>query len=407
MARSIRGWKTNRLLAVALLVFSTFVPLLQVNKAVAYGQLTSRAIKMSDSTPSATDVIYSVSFTGSGSVGGMVIEFCQNTPIIQDSCTAPTTFNLNKATLALANQTGLGANSFAIDGTNTTDNKLVLTRTAGSVTTVSFDLGTGSSDGITNPSQLGSFYARMVTYTTGTGAQNYLSTSIGAEPPVIDAGGIALSTAAQITVTAKVQERLTFCVYSDNLDAEYANNDCTSKQGTGVLLGDTNGVLDPTGPYVNKKARYSVTTNASGDVAIRMKGVTLTSGSNTITAIGGTEAASNPGVAEQFGLCTYEVAGSGLTPDAGYNGAAGAPAAECSGTTDTSGTGSPGGDNSALFALDTNNTTGTTSPYGDDIASKEAGDFSTGVLVFIGNITNTTEAGIYTTVLTFIATGTY
>jgi hypothetical protein len=134
-----------------------------------------------------------------------------------------------------------------------------------------------------------------------------------------------------------------------------------------------------------------------------MKGDTLKSGTFDIAAIGGTGTASTNGT-EQFGLCTYQRLGTGMTVTAPYNDAA------CSGTTQTSGpigTGTPGGDNGALFAFDTNNTTGTTSTYGMEIATKQPGDFSSGELVFIGNVANTTEAGIYTTVLTFIATGTY
>ena len=67
-------------------------------------------------------------------------------------------------------------------------------------------------------------------------------------------------------------------------------------------------------------------------------------------------------------------------------------------------TGSFGGAGTAQFAFDTTATTATT---GDTIASKPAGNTSTATMVFLGNIAFTTEAGIYQTTLTYVATGQY
>src|SRR5262249_50033565 len=145
----------------------------------------------------------------------------------------------------------------------------------------------------------------------------------------VDAGGIALSTAEQITVTAKVQERLTFCVYtfptveSAPGAGDWAatppntttDNSCASKTGSDVILGDVNGVLDPSQSYVDKTAYFSITTNASGNAAVRLKGDTLqlnpsnptcaTTPSCRIDAVGATPALSSAG-SEQFGLCVAE-----------------------------------------------------------------------------------------------------
>jgi hypothetical protein len=166
-----------------------------------------------------------------------------------------------------------------------------------------------------------------------------------------------------------------------------------------VVLGDANGVLDSISPSISKEAKYNITTNASAGATIRMKGGTLATGPYTITETGGTAVASSPGN-EQFGMCTYRLGTSaaGLTPTAPYNDG------NCAGTIQGQGAGN---DNTALFAFDTNGTTGTTSTYGQQIAFKSAGDWSTGILVFLGNVSNVTEPGIYTTTLDFIATGRY
>lgn len=403
--------RPSALASAIVLAIASLVPVFVNQTAAAYGLLTSREIRMSSSSVSAgNDVTYLVRMTTptTSNIGGLVIDFCSNSPIIGDTCTAPTGFNTNKATLALANQTGI--TDFAVDTVNSTASKVVLTRTAASFTagTLTLELGgAGGADGITNPTTSNStFYGRMLTYTTTAGAQAYTSTSIGAEPPLVHAGGTALSTADTITIQSKVQERLTFCVYTGA--SSYAT--CALSATNPVVLGDANGVLDPSNAYVSTTTKYNVTTNASNGVTIRAKGTTLTSGANTITGIGASAAASSPGT-EQFGFCNYRDAGggvAGLTPAAPYD------HASCSST--TQGINGSGG---ASFAFDATTACGSTASaanfgegnlgclYGDVIANKTAGAYSTGVVAFLGNIANTTEPGIYTTTMTFIATGNY
>ena len=272
-------------------------------------------------------------------------------------------------------------------------------------TAVTIPLGNGAlsaSHYLTNPTAGNhTFYARILTFTTAAGAQQYASGNIdntGANA-VVDAGGIALSTANQLLITAKVQERLSFCVYSGSCTADTAG----AARTTGITLGNTNGVLDPTGPYVDKNAKFDISTNALNGAFVVLKGDTLKTGSFDITAIGGTAASSALGT-EQFGMCLYQSAGSGLDVTAGTVGNSTYNNANCSTTTQTAGTGATGGVGTAQFGF---NTTNTLAAAGDTIAKKPAGSTSTATLAFIGNIANTTEAGIYTTTLTLIATGSY
>lgn len=407
MIRSYALKRPRYFVAALVLALSSFLPLVISQEAGAYNILPNREIKMSSSSTGATSVSYYVEFDAgtTANVKSIAVDFCANTPVINDTCTATPGTTTPTLTSATVTTTGAGVGNLtgtwtvAITNTNRTftiSNATGESMTAG--TPYYFTINV-----VTNPSTLGTFYGRILTFpndTTSNYAGGYTGTNTDTNIPT-DAGGIALSTAAQITVTSKVQERLTFCVYADTADPEYGNNDCTSKQGTNILLGDTNGVLDPSGPYVSTATRYSITTNASGGAIIRLKGGTLTSGSNTIDAMTATANTSTPGT-EEFGFCTYQQAGSGLTTSAPYNDAT------CDAqTSHTAGTATPGGAGTATFAYDTNSTDGTGSTYGDNIGSKTAGNFSTAELAFIGNISNTTEAGIYITTLTFVATGTY
>ncbi len=394
--------KPSALAAASLLFVASLVPLLGQQTVNAYGLLGDRNIQLSSSVADATGVTYLVSFevatgTPAGDFEGVVVDFCDS-PIIGDTCNAPAGFTLASATVS--NQTGITGFTESADPDNDA-NTLILTNSAAAQLN-SGDPVTITVDDVENPTAVGTFYARILTFDTEANAENYTSTAAEGGTGAIDAGGVALSTAAQITITSKVQERLEFCVYTTG-----AGNNCTGKSGTAVTLGDDNGVLSTSGEFVDKNAKYSVTSNAVGDVAIRAKGSTLTSGTFTIDPIGGGTgpAVTNPGT-EQFGFCTYESTaasdGSVFTAAANYSGLNGG--SDCSSTTQTAGTGTPGGANGSQFGFITANLNST---YGDLIATKEAGDYSTGTLAFMGNISNTTEAGIYTTTMTFIATGTY
>lgn len=401
--------------AATLLLFASVLPLLS-RQDVAAAILANRQIKISSSVASAANTTYHVEFDvgTTNNIQGIVVDFCAETPIIGDTtCTAPTGFDLNGAgAIAISGQSTTGPgeanlSTFTTAATANTDRTLMLTAGApvsfAAGDTAYFDITT-----VTNPSAVNTtFYARIYTYATAGAATGYTVATPGS---FIDAGGIALSTAQQIDITSKVQEKLDFCVYTSAVNGNY---DCVgASYNGGLILGDTNGVLSTNGPYVNKETNYSVATNASSGVVIRMKGETLSSGGFSITPNGvGTQAgAQTANNTEQFGLCTYRVVASaaGLMPDTAYDGDnSGNTSTACAGTTQTAGTGSTGGDNSAYFAFDDNSTDGTTSLYGDIIATKAAGDFSAGTLAMMGNVAYTTEAGIYTTTLTFIATGTY
>lgn len=376
------------------------VPALSGN--VSALQVEDRYIKMSSSAngslAAGQGVSYEVGFEvpTTGNIQGVVVDFCSNTPIIGDSCTAPTGFTVGTPTVATSGGVNTGlAGSWTATNENSGRTLSITNGTGGSVsatTPVKFTLSTA-----TNPTNANTtFYARIFTFATTAAVTTWLSTADGSSTAgVVDSGGVALSTAAQITVTAKVQETLTFCVYTSAVNC--------AGGGTAVGLGDTNGVLSTAGPFVDKNTKYDVATNASSGAVVRFKAGLPTSGANTLATISTTGAASSTGTT-QFGLCSYVNAGANLTIDTVYDGAAGAPAAECSGTTQSAGTATPGGAGTALFSFDT---AAAATTYGDDLATATAGPSSTGRIAYIGNVSATQPAGIYTNTFNFIATGTY
>lgn len=139
--------------------------------------------------------------------------------------------------------------------------------------------------------------------------------------------------------------------------------------GARYATGDTNGAASDTADAHT----ISVSTNASGGYIMTLNGSTLTSGANTVTAIGGTAAVSNAGT-EQFGarLIVNSGTGSASTPYA-----------------------------SANWAFDT-------AAFPDQVASG-VGDGATTVfgVRYIGNISANTENGSYNSTLTYTATATF
>jgi hypothetical protein len=187
--------------------------------------------------------------------------------------------------------------------------------------------------------------------------------------------------------------------------AATAVTSCGSLTTSAVTLGNNNGVLSATGPYVDVTTQYIVGTNATGGAAVVLKGATLTSGSNTIAALTSPTASSTG--TSQFGLCTYVGTGSNLVftnETTAYNnaGCTATNLTQSAGYSSTGTIGSTGG--TPTFAL---NTTNTTSATGDPFAKENAGTNSTGVVPMLGNISTSQIAGIYSTTLSFIATGTY
>ena len=257
-----------------------------IGRASAATQITSRSIQMNNSNQGTTGVSYKVTFTPAASytVKGIVVDFCDNSPLPGDSCTAPTGFSLT-ATAAVDN---------AASSPNPTGNWTVTSsnNSGGFYRTVTLTNSTGASISnaspvtftlttVTNPTTDNhSFYARIFTYTSTT--TGYTTGGAGNEGSYTEYGGIAMSTGRVINITARVQETLAFCVYADDNGTGPGTGTCGDDPSftLGHSVG-TSTVIDSS-QVDAKTVDFSLSTNANGGVAIRMKGDTLKSGLNDI-----------------------------------------------------------------------------------------------------------------------------
>jgi hypothetical protein len=409
----IIGRSAAFLSALALLA-GAIVPLLQQTVATA-AQVTSRSIKLSDSTPSATTGLqYALTFTPAANAQEVIVDFCGDTPLIGATCA------FSAATVPTISSPTVDVGSVAtVGGGSPVHTVLVtgLTLTAATPVTITF---TG---GFTNPSTAAgtSFYARVLTYATGNGSGYSPANSTGGATTTgtyVDYGGIAMSTVRQISITARVMETLTFCVSGVNIDGTggASVDECAESTAPALEIGQgTPKVLDA-GSVDAATAYMQLSTNATSGAIVRMKatntcavaGLTTAppAGTCSIPGIDGGTDGSTPKVltagTAAFGLfvsdsrTTTGIASSvgTITADANYNDS----------THENEGTPS-----TIYYGMDNRNSTeGVRSTYGDPIAAS-AGPVSriNNNLVFAATPSLTTPAGIYTGNEILIATGTF
>ena len=411
-------------LAVAL-ASAGLVPMLY-SHAFAYGQVTTRSVKISSSAAGATGQTYTVKFdtATSGTIHGIVVNFCDDNPLIGNSCgwTSGQSIDVTSATFTSITgtpDTTVGGSNWQISAnanSATAGNGVILALTDanaaenGSITapqTITIVLG-----GITNPnySTCGSpdihpncsFYARILTYSTTAGATGYASQTIGAPT---DAGGDALSTNSNIAITANVMEQLTFCISASSTLVTGANTCSTGGAVTNPAItighGSPTAAIDST--TVDQNFAYTqLSTNASGGAKVLMKssnscvngGLSSSGGAVcNIPGVGSSAAALTAGTAA-FGMCVNN--GANTTVVGNYHDTVNS--CPTGSTTYTAGTlmGMNGG------AVNSTNT------YGDQIFSTAGAVFKeNNTLAFAATASLTTPAGIYTTNENLVATGTF
>jgi hypothetical protein len=394
-----------------------FVQPTSVLAVAAGGQVQQRSITMSDSgvsggtitsgVGSGTNVTYRVNFKPATNytIRGVVLDFCAGTgtPIIEEpACDPPAGFGMGGSptidttdyVVGTATTSGLGAGwtATSINGGQT----LIMTNATGTAVTAGTTY-TFAVSGITNPSTKGTFYSRLLTYTSSTaGIGTYAHDSTGTYQ---DYGGFALSVNDVVSVSAKVQETLTFCV--SGLYFGSAPVSCGSTSSPAIVLGHgDNNTLGP--DVVDQQPIFTISsTNALSGLTIRMRsantcgGLSRDSGATCpIPAIGGGASSwsiMTPGTAA-FGMyCHDSSTGTGtLNCDNNY--------------IDRGGSADPN-----TFGMDTS-TVGdnVTSTYGD-IVAKSTGPVSdvTNQYDFAATAGITTPAGVYTVNLAMIATGSF
>ncbi|HEY1063991.1 MAG TPA: hypothetical protein VGE30_01700 [Candidatus Saccharimonadales bacterium] len=367
-------------------------------------QLQSRQIQISDSAPSSSatgvgsgkNVLYKVSFTTTNTstpVGGIVIDFCSDSPLAGEACTGPTGFLTNKTTTTIGATSGTGTGAFAINTTDSgTDNasRIILTRATPAVLTssVSFELGNGTSNGFTNPSTTGTFYARIYTYATASAANTHVT---DASTGYLDYGGVALSTAAVITITARVQENISFCLSGVSPSAN-----CGGATAPSVTLGEgSTPALDST--VVSKSSVYSqIATNASAGAVVRIRNSNSSCGG--LSRDGGTTCGIPPvgSGASSVQTMTAGTAGFGLSISSAAGTVVSAPYS-----------GNPA---SNQFGMDTTTAgSNATTTFGSQVFTTNSLPIAStnNTWTFGATPSNVTPSGIYSANIVAIATGTF
>lgn len=260
----------------------------------------------------------------------------------------------NCSTATFTEQTLAAAPSGATWGAVKASQVITITSGTGTVAAdkcVRLEVGTNATEGSAGSNQI----------TNGAADDN---DSIAIAGTFGDTGSISVDiiTDDQVVVTATVDPSITFAISDTNIEF-----------GT-LSAGSAKYADDSAGNAAEVEAHtLSAGTNATSGYVMYVSGATLTSGSDTITAIGGSNVASNPGN-EQFGVRYTASGGSGIVS---------APYA------------------ASGFAYDA-----VSSP--DDIASATGPSATTTYSArYLANIAALTEAGSYSTTLTYTATATF
>lgn len=340
-------------------------------------QVSDRSIELSTSSKDASPVDYSITFTPVKTAGAFVVEFCTNTPVIQESCTAPGGFVINSAT----------STDTVKPLTADAANRVEVTKTLTAATPVTVKLS-----GVHNPTLAGQMYARIVTYDTEANALTYDTTTLGTGAAgVQDQGSVALEITDTIGVNAAVLESMTFCVSKDPI------SNCSTTTTPTLQLGKTTGTivaLDPS--EVSTGNIYTqISTNASSGAVVNLK--------SSAAGCGGLINSSKP--------TGCFIAPAQNTDIAFGQAKFGVKTATATGGSDIFEPVSGSHYNNSTYALnyDTSNTnaTGVTGPYGDpflDTGGAVANNMNM-ALTFGASASNSTPAGNYSASLSLIATG--
>lgn len=309
---------------------------------VSAQQIMTRKVIIGSSLAS-TYTTYDFTFSAAQSTTIKSIGFAACTTAAGACTPAP---GFDSSTSTLAGSSNLGSGGTWTENTATANQLRMLNASNTGAPTAGI---TANFANVRNPSAANeTFFMRITTY------------SDEAWTTPIDTGVVATSTAGQITTTARVDESLNFMLTAATVDLGTLTKTST---GTGT-------------------STMTVGTNGSTGYSVSYKGNTLTSGTDTITAM--TVAGASVQNSKQFGINLME----NTTPTVGSN---------VSGV--GSGTASAGYSTVDEFKFN---------PAGDVIASAAATtDDNVFTTSYIANITTATAAGFYSTVLTYTATANF
>jgi hypothetical protein len=370
--------QTGSIIALVAMVAAVVAPTI-----VSAAQLTARSVQLSNSSKTATDVSYTVNFTSVGAAGAVIVNFCDDTPLIGEACNPPAGLDTTSVSTATSGFTATSVNA----------NTVKVVGTVASASPISIAL-----DHINNPSAVGPIYARIVTYVAGSDANSYTPTSLGAN--TVDTGSAAMNITDSIGVNAAVLESMVFCV-----SGAVIAKDCVGASATPptLKLGETTGsIVALSATAVSHGDIYTqISTNAVSGAVVRLKSSALNCG-GLVRAGAPTSCDILPTqhVDLAAGTATFGVKVSSATSTTGDEANAIGAYQPVSGS----------GYGTSAYALNYNSTdqsTGVTSPYGDPFLDTNNAPVNNKnvTLTFGASISNSTPAGLYSANLGLIATG--
>lgn len=376
----------------ALTILLTLVAPGLIPALASAAQISSRSIALSTTAASATGVGYEVKFTPGADADEFIVDFCNDSPVPGQTCTAPTGFDTTGVGTTTGTATVSAVTSEATGGLKSAV-KVVTSMTSGTPVDVKLT-------GITNPSEVNDadtgFYGRIVTYNTGD-ADDYASDDLGSP---VEEGGVALAITDSIGVTAAVREAMTFCISGQTIGESCDAGSITpANLELGESIGNAKALSDQavsTGSVFTQ-----LSTNAVHGAVVNLKSSATNCGgllllgdtSHCYIAAAGTTGTIGNGDAK-FGIKLGASSGtSGVTAASGTLQAASA-------NYDTSN-----------FRLNgaTDNSTGVTSAYGDPIINSNSLPVNNQnmEITFGASANSATPAGTYSANLSMIATGTF
>jgi hypothetical protein len=367
------------------LIASMFVSL----PAFAYGQITTRSVTLGTSA-AATSTTYTFTFkpaTSEPALTAVAFSLCDVPWEVTSTCAQSVgalNASLASATLVTSAPTtapftsgfsiGTGANC----GTATSTKNICFYDATG-VSVVAGTSYTIQITGVLNPSPINStFYANMFMATT--------ASTVYSAPT--DFGAMAAATGQTLTVQATVQEALTFCV---GVTVNTTGTACTTVGGATIPLGTSAPCPIMSYTYTcTGTSMMDANTNATNGYTISYNGSTFlnSSAAHTIPAIGSTVASSAIGT-EQFGLAgtNFQGTGSGLFNTTGTN--------YCF----TNGTGCVTGNGSKYAYV-----TGSAQTFAAATGPTTDNQYTT---TYVGNVSTTTNPGLYQATINYTATGSF
>jgi len=343
--------------------------------------VTSRSIALSAATADASGVTYKVSFTAATGVGAYIVEFCSDSPVFGQTCTAPGGFSAASA--------ALGADGTTATAVTGSANKLVVTNTIAAA-----GLVTDTFTGIHNPTLAGVLYARIITCDDATNAAAATSDD---DTGSTESGSVAISITNDVSVSGAVQESMQLCA-----SAAAMTTNCAGATAPSLKLANANGALDST--LLTVPLYTQISTNASAGAVVSLK--------SDAAACGGLH---RVGDAYDTSHCFIKPSSTTVADGSGLFGLklSADDTSDATQGTFQKHTGSVYDTTNYKMGFDSAHPTapesGVTSVYGDQILDTNGAPANSRnmTMTFGASASNMTPAGTYQTKLSLIATGTF